>query len=539
MTSNEFATGAPSLRISDCGLRILTAGVAPHPQSAIDNPQLEQHRQRILQHLLQRLQERRARRSVDHAMVTAHRQTHAAAHDHPLALRHCLRRDRSDRDDSRLGRVDDRGELIDVEHSEIRNAERRAGVLFGLEAASARLAGEVACLGADLAEALEVGIANHRRDQTVLDRHGHPDVHLVPVADVIVLEPGVAGTMLHERQRDRFNDDVVERNLAALFAELLVQRVARPRGALPLDPRRGGKKGHPRARPRAAGSRFAIVLRICVRGTSSYGVPGAPCAVRRTSGSPGTFSRSRLMTRPPGPEPWTSLRSTPASLAMRRASGDAFTRVASAAIATGAAAGAGAALGCAVGAGAGAGLGAGAGAGFGAAVPGSGLSAPSTFSPGFPIQATTFPTGTVVPSLTSTLSSWPSARATSSMTALSVSTSASVSPDFTASPSCFVHFTRRPSSIVGESASMWTLVAMDGVTRGRGRAERRRRPSRATLSRRARAACCTASARRPESRAAPARRDRRTRRAGSGPPPVRRSPRAASLLRRPPRDSSS
>src|SRR5438876_663173 len=43
-----------------------------------------------------------------------------------------------------------------------------------------------------------------------------------------------------------------------------------------------------------------------------------------------------------GAEPWTSLRSTPASLAIRFASGDAFTRVASAAAATGTGAGPGA-----------------------------------------------------------------------------------------------------------------------------------------------------------------------------------------------------
>src|SRR5205814_10089557 len=43
----------------------------------------------------------------------------------------------------------------------------------------------------------------------------------------------------------------------------------------------------------------------------------------------GARSRSFLTTRPPGPEPVTSFRSTPASFAIRRASGEAFTRVAS------------------------------------------------------------------------------------------------------------------------------------------------------------------------------------------------------------------
>ena len=83
-----------------------------------------------------------------------------------------------------------------------------------------------------------------------------------------------------------------------------------------------------------------------------------------------------------------------------------------------------------------------------------------TASPGSPITATSCETGTVVPAATTCLSSVPPARATSSITALSVSTSASTSPTATGSPSCFFHSTRRPSSIVGESASMTTLVAI-------------------------------------------------------------------------------
>src|ERR1041384_7925730 len=76
------------------------------------------------------------------------------------------------------------------------------------------------------------------------------------------------------------------------------------------------------------------------------------------------------------------------------------------------------------------------------------------------ITATRLPTGRDSPSPTSRFRSTPSPRATSSMIALSVSTSASGSPLFTASPSFFSHLTSRPSSIVGDSASMKTLVAM-------------------------------------------------------------------------------
>src|SRR5947199_10449621 len=109
--------------------------------------------------------------------------------------------------------------------------------------------------------------------------------------------------------------------------------------------------------PSDVASRFAIVLRIWVSGTSSYAAPVRPGNGKRETGNVaaaaavgpadaaglGARSRSFLTTRPPGPEPVTSLRSTPASFAIRRASGEAFTRVASAgteATATGAGAGA-------------------------------------------------------------------------------------------------------------------------------------------------------------------------------------------------------
>src|SRR5206468_13117894 len=148
-------------------------------------------------------------------------------------------------------------------------------------------------------------------------------------------------------------------------------------------------------------------------GTSSYGTPEGAGSGERGAGIAdracvAPASTSRLITRPPGPEPCTSFRSTPTSLAIRFANGDAFTRVASAGAASGAGAGALTTAGAgglgAVGAGAAAD-----GAGFGVAVPCSALPAPSTFSPAFPIHATIFPTGTVAPSATSTLSSCPSA----------------------------------------------------------------------------------------------------------------------------------
>src|SRR2546430_1500156 len=92
--------------------------------------------------------------------------------------------------------------------------------------------GKLLGLPADVGERLALRVPDHRRDEAVLHRHGHPNMHLVPVADVILLEPGVAGRMPGERVRGRLDDDVVERDLApALITELLVEgfaRLARP-----------------------------------------------------------------------------------------------------------------------------------------------------------------------------------------------------------------------------------------------------------------------------------------------------------------------
>src|SRR5712691_5740839 len=178
---------------------------------------LQQHSQRVLEHLFQSLQIRGARCPVDHPVITAHRDPQPAPHDDAIAVGHGLRDDAADRDDAGLGRIDDGGELIDVEHPKVRDAERRAGVLLRLQAPGLGTPRQLARLRADLPQALQVRIADYRRDEPVLDRDRHPDVYLVPVADVILLEPGVAGAMLDEGQRHGFDDDVVERDLPAFF----------------------------------------------------------------------------------------------------------------------------------------------------------------------------------------------------------------------------------------------------------------------------------------------------------------------------------
>src|SRR5207247_9890007 len=66
-------------------------------------------------------------------------------------------------------------------------------------------------------------------------------------------------------------------------------------------------------------------------GTGATGAEAATVAAGRAA----AVSRSRRTTRPPGPDPVSNFRSTPDSLAMRLASGDALTGAASAAAVAG------------------------------------------------------------------------------------------------------------------------------------------------------------------------------------------------------------
>ena len=177
---------------------------------------------------------------------------------------------------------------------------------------------------------------------------------------------------------------------------------------------------------------------------------------------------SRAIMRPCGPEPCTRLRSRLASFAMRRAKGEAKTRLAPAGrtLSTfcAAAAGAWGALAAWV---PGAGADCLASGFFGSSVFGTAgaltpaLAAAFTSSPSFASTAMTEFTATSwVPSGTTILASVPSSTASYSIVALSVSISAITSPDFILSPSFLTHLARLPFSIVGDSAGMRMLVGI-------------------------------------------------------------------------------
>ena len=101
---------------------------------------------------------------------------------------------RADGEDRAFRRIDDGRELLDVEHPEVRDRERRAAHLRRAELAGAGALGEIARLTAIAAERFHVAVAEHRRDQPLVERHGDAEVRAMILADRLRgLGPGAVG----------------------------------------------------------------------------------------------------------------------------------------------------------------------------------------------------------------------------------------------------------------------------------------------------------------------------------------------------------
>src|SRR5688500_1990986 len=173
---------------------------------------VHQH-QRVLDQPPERLEEPGAEGAVHYPVVAAHGDPHSLAMDELAVDYDGFFFERADREDADLGRIDDRRELVDAEHAEVRDGERGARVLLWLELPLAGALRELACLTGDLAHALAVGVEDDRGDEPFLDGDRHPDMNAIEVADLVAEPMRVDLGVLGEGGRDGLQDDVVERDL--------------------------------------------------------------------------------------------------------------------------------------------------------------------------------------------------------------------------------------------------------------------------------------------------------------------------------------
>src|ERR671912_297117 len=96
-------------------------------------PRSVRQKQRKFQQTAKCLEKFCAGRAIDDAMVTTHRDTQPATYHDIATDDHRFWLNAADREDAALRRIDDRREVIDAEHAEIRDGECGPRVLFRLE----------------------------------------------------------------------------------------------------------------------------------------------------------------------------------------------------------------------------------------------------------------------------------------------------------------------------------------------------------------------------------------------------------------------
>ena len=145
--------------------------------SAIVALRSQQHGQGILDEALEGRQQVGADRAVDDPVIAGERAAHHRGDVERAVPDHRTLFAGADREDTRLGRVDDRVELLDAVHAEIGEAEAAALVFLGHQLAVARAAAASSFISVEIVDQpLGLGAADDRRDQPAVDRDRDRDV---------------------------------------------------------------------------------------------------------------------------------------------------------------------------------------------------------------------------------------------------------------------------------------------------------------------------------------------------------------------------
>src|SRR5699024_8706344 len=194
--------------------------------------------QRALQDGAQLLEEGRGDGTVEHPVVDGQRQGHDRAVDQLPAPPDGLLHGGADGQDRSFGRVDDRGEGVDLVHAEIADAEGAALVLVGLQRAVAGTVRQVARLASDLPDALAVGVADDGHDQSGLEGDGQADVDVAAADDLVAAPGGVDFGVVAQGDRRCPDQEVGDAEADAVLGELVVELATEGQQLIDLD-RRG------------------------------------------------------------------------------------------------------------------------------------------------------------------------------------------------------------------------------------------------------------------------------------------------------------
>ena len=125
-------------------------------------------------------------------------------------------RNAADRKDRGLGGIHDRGEAIDAYGPEVRDGKDGSRQLVLGKLARAGVPLEALALRGEILEALPVGVANDRHEQSVLERDREPDVRRIARHELPTLKARTKARVLAERLRRRRDDGVRVRRAGRL-----------------------------------------------------------------------------------------------------------------------------------------------------------------------------------------------------------------------------------------------------------------------------------------------------------------------------------
>jgi hypothetical protein len=124
---------------------------------------------------------------------------------------------------------------LDAEHAQVGDREGAALEFLGLQLLGLGAGRQVLHLGRDLGQALGLGGADDRCDQTAVDSHGHGDVGMFVHGDAFRRVGGVGLRHALEGHGHGLDDDVVDRHLHTLVGQQVVDLAARGQQGVDLQ----------------------------------------------------------------------------------------------------------------------------------------------------------------------------------------------------------------------------------------------------------------------------------------------------------------
>jgi hypothetical protein len=193
--------------------------------ASIGVPRSDEHAHRHLDERLEGREQLCAKRSVDHAMVARQRHAqHAGESDSAVFFLDRLTARGADCEDGRVRRIDDGGKFAHAVHAEIGDGRRPALIIGRRKLLVPRASREIFHLGRDGAERLGIRRAKDRRHQAVIKRDRDADIGVFEAQDTVARPYRVRRRHALQRQGQRANDEIVERQLEQRIAVCILQR---------------------------------------------------------------------------------------------------------------------------------------------------------------------------------------------------------------------------------------------------------------------------------------------------------------------------